>query len=379
MKKILIIYPGFPHYRDGIIEALLESKNKQYIFIGDKNGYGKVKPYDFATSKTFHHCPAYKIGPFSFNKGLLTYILKNKVDGAIVHSNPYWISIILATFILRIKNVKVYNWTHGILTDIKNNKNKFYYYFNKICFDGLLLYSEKSRENLIDWGYPEEKVLVIYNSLNYKKQIELRDTLTIDKRTKIRESMFQNSNNYQLIFIGRLTVQKKLSFLIDAVRLLKDENILVNLLFVGDGTEKQNLISQIDKLEIQEQVYFYGASYKESTNYELIASSDICIAPGEIGLTAMHSLVYGVPVISHSDHNRQMPEFEAIKPNLNGALFENGNLIDLKEKIKQTIGLIETKSHSALKEDCFKIIDEYYNPTYQYNLIESLFGGDKNI
>lgn len=373
MKKILIIYPGFPHYRDGIIEALMESEKNQYVFIGDKNGYGNVKPYDFSPTGNFHHCPAYKIGPFSFSKGLITYILKNKVDGAIVHSNPYWISIILATLILRIKGVKVYNWTHGILNEEKSAKTKFYYYFNKFCFDGLLLYSEKSRENLIDWGYPQQKALVIYNSLDYKKQIVLRDTLTDEKRTKIRESMFQNPDNYQLIFIGRLTVQKKLRFLIDAVRLLKDENIAVNLLFVGDGTEKENLISHIDKLGIREQVFFYGASYEERTNYELIASSDICIAPGEIGLTAMHSLVYGVPVISHSDHNRQMPEFEAIKPGLNGALFENDNLIDLKEKIKNTIDLIENRSRLELKKDCYKIIDEYYNPTYQFNLIERLF------
>src|SRR5690606_17770349 len=110
----------------------------------------------------------------------------------------------------------------------------------------------------------------------------------------------------------------------------------------------QALQSQIDKLKIKDQIHFYGASYEESTNYELIASSDICIAPGEIGLTAMHSLVYGVPVISHSDGNLQMPEFEAIKPDFNGALFENGNLIDLKEKIKQTINLIESKSRLEL-------------------------------
>lgn len=377
MKKIIVIYPGFPHYRNGIIEALLESNKNDYVFLGDKNGYNNIKPYDFKDITNFKDCSSYNVGPFYFNKGLLKYVLTNKIDGAIVHSSPYWISIIIASIILRIKKVKVYNWTHGILTDIKNTKNKIYYYFNKILFNGLLLYSNKSRNNLINWGYPEQNAFVIYNSLDYNAQIKLRDTLYDVDRNKIRDKMFTHSGNYQLIFIGRLTFQKKLGFLLDVVRLLKDENIFVNLLFVGDGSEKQALQSQIDKLKIKDQIHFYGASYEESTNYELIASSDICIAPGEIGLTAMHSLVYGVPVISHSDGNLQMPEFEAIKPDFNGALFENGNLIDLKEKIKQTINLIESKSRLELKNDCFKIIDDYYNPAYQFNLIENIFEENK--
>lgn len=373
MRKILIIYPGFPHYRNGIIEALLESKENEYVFLGDIKGYNNIKPYDFRGISTFQDCPAYKIGPFHFNKGLVTYILKHKADGAIVHSNPYWISIIIASILLRIKGTKVYNWTHGILTDTKNTKNKFYYYFNKICFDGLLLYSNQSRDNLINWGYPESKAFVIYNSLDYNAQINFRDTLQTDDRIRIRKKMFAHPENYQLIFIGRLTIQKRLGLLLEAVSLLKDEDISVNLLFVGDGSEKEALQMQIKALGIEDQVHFYGASFSEAANYELIASSDICIAPGEIGLTAMHSLVYGVPAISHSDSNKQMPEFEAIRPGFNGALFDNGNVIDLKEKIKEVISLIKSKSSSELKSDCYQIIDDYYNPTYQYNLIEGIF------
>ena len=40
--------------------------------------------------------------------------------------------------------------------------------------------------------------------------------------------------------------------------------------------------------------------------------SDLTVSPGNIGLTAIHSLSYGTPVCSHSNFNNQMPESEAI-------------------------------------------------------------------
>lgn len=372
MNKILIIYPGFPHYRDGIIEALINSNHNHYVFLGDSNGYFK-KPYDFKGSADFKEFPAYKIGPFYFNKGLIRYVITQKSSGAIVHSPPNWISIILATLILRIKGKKVFNWTHGILTNHRNLKNKIYFIFYKYFFDGLLLYGNRAKENLINLGFNENNIKVIYNSLNYKEQVKLRGTLTLKERQNIRSSLFSNPNNDQLIFIGRLTVQKKLNLLIKSIKLLKDENVFVNLLFVGDGNQKKDLQSQIDKYKITDQVCFYGASYNEIQNYKLISSSECCVAPGEIGLTAMHSLMFGVPVISHNNQNKQMPEFEAILPNVNGFLFEYGNTIDLKEQIKNALKLSKDKSNLQLKKDCYKIMDKYYNPNFQVTLIDGLF------
>ncbi|WP_425236725.1 glycosyltransferase [Ulvibacterium sp.] len=373
MNKILVIYPGFPHYRVGIIEALMNSTRNHYMFFGDKKGYNNVKPYNFKDSADFKDFPSYKIGPFYFSKGLVRYVISQKPDGAIVHSPPNWISIIIAAFILRIKGVKVFNWTHGILTNHKNLKNRIYFVFYKYLFNGLLLYGNLAKQNLINLGLNKEKIKVIYNSLDYKEQIKLRETLSENERQHIRASLFDSPNNDQLVFIGRLTVQKKLNLLVEAIKLLKDENIYVNLLFVGDGDQKKELQSQIDQYKIANQICFYGASYDETQNYKLLSSSDCCVAPGEIGLTAMHSLMFGVPVISHSDMNRQMPEFEAILPNVNGVLFEYGNADDLKEQIKNMIKLIKAKSNLQMRKDCYKIMDEYYNPNFQVNLIDSIF------
>ena len=372
-KNILILYPGFPHYRDGIIEALVENGRHRYIFAGDKRGYNNIKPYLFQNSVVFYDLPAYRIGPFHFSKGAIKLALSKKIDGAIVHSSPYWISIIWASLIFRFRHIKVYNWGHGMLTDFDNLKNRFYAFFHKTFFDGMLLYGEIAKKNLIRYGYDEKKLNVIYNSLNYNQQVMHRGSLKESERDKLRSELFQNPENFQLIFIGRLTAQKKLQMLLTAVSKLQKEKILVNLLFVGDGKERESLQNEAKELEITGQIHFYGASYLEKTNFRLISSSDCCVAPGEVGLTAIHSLMYGVPVISHGDANNQMPEFEAIRPEFNGFLFEMGNIDDLIEKIKKTIEMTRKRTTAQIKENCYQVVDDYYNPTYQYRLIDNLF------
>jgi len=95
----------------------------------------------------------------------------------------------------------------------------------------------------------------------------------------------------------------------------------------------------------------------------LIALSDICVAPGEVGLTAMHSLIYGTPVVTHNDYTRQMPEFEAIEEHKSGAFFDYGNLSSLVCKLEQCWEDIEAKRITA--ETCRSIIHTYYTADYQ--------------
>ncbi|WP_019671484.1 glycosyltransferase [Eudoraea adriatica] len=373
MKKIVVIYPGFPHYRSGIIEELINSKKYKFIFAGDRKGYNNVKPYIFKDSEIFRNFNYFKLGRFQFNRGLLKFIIRNKFDGAIVHATPYCLSIILATLLLRFRGVQVFNWTHGILRDKKNLKNKTYYYFYKFFFDGLLLYSNNARRNLLNFGYSDERIKLIYNSLDYKKQLKLRGVLSEEMRVAIRKKLFADPQNYQLIFIGRLTPPKKLSQVIEVIDSLKNDGIAINLLLVGDGIDKESLQKQVISKGLEKNVCFYGASYDEKVNYELIASSDCCIAPGEIGLTAMHSLMFGVPVISHNNGNNQGPEYEAIIPNVNGELFEMNNIEDLKENIIKIRKRQMITSIESIRENCYKIIDKFYNPYYQKSVIDKIF------
>ena len=55
----------------------------------------------------------------------------------------------------------------------------------------------------------------------------------------------------------------------------------------------------------------------------------------------MHSLIYGTPVVTHNNFAEQMPEFEAVRPNVSGAFYKYNDVSDLCLKIEEVIELVD--------------------------------------
>ena len=166
-------------------------------------------------------------------------------------------------------------------------------------------------------GFDKNKLHVIYNSLNYQEQLKIRSRL---EKNSVYKNYFDNDHPV-LLFIGRLTKIKKLNMLIEALDLSIRDNKFFNLILIGDGKERQDLEAIVKKLGLERHVWFYGACYDEYIIGELIYNAYLCISPGNIGLTAIHSLTFGTPCITHNNFKSQMPEFEAIKESINWKVF----------------------------------------------------------
>ena len=166
---------------------------------------------------------------------------------------------------------------------------------------------------------------------------------------------------------------KRLDLLVKSISSLKGARREVNCLIIGEGPEEEYLGKLVRSEGVDERVHFYGACHKEEELSDFIYAADICVAPGNVGLTAMHSLVYGTPVITHGDKCWQMPEFEAIVPEVTGDFFERDNLADLVDKIALWLERA-VEGRSAIRTKCYKVIDEKYNPSHQARVIRSVIG-----
>ena len=113
--------------------------------------------------------------------------------------------------------------------------------------DGLLIYGDYACRNMINMGYKAENMYVIHNSLDYDRQLPIRKKMNT---TGIYTEHFENSYPV-LLFIGRLTKVKKLGMLLDAIAKSRGEGKNYNVIFVGDGVEKESLIAQANQLGLQ--------------------------------------------------------------------------------------------------------------------------------
>lgn len=262
------------------------------------------------------------------------------------------------------KHKKIYLWSHGWYGDEGFAKR----ILKKIFFglaDKVFLYGNYAKKVAIGQGFDESKLVVIHNSLDYEQQVKLREKLS---SSDIYTAHFKNSNPV-LLFIGRLTSVKRLDQLVDAVEILKERGEIYNVVFIGDGEQRLNLERQVSEKGLDDQFWFYGKCYDDTENAELIYNADLCVAPGNVGLTAMHTMVFGCPVLTHDDFTQQMPEFEAIHDGKTGAFFRYGDVSSMADAIDRWFSDNQDK-REFVRQNCYNEIAESWTPGFQISILE---------
>jgi glycosyltransferase involved in cell wall biosynthesis len=104
-----------------------------------------------------------------------------------------------------------------------------------------------------------------------------------------------------LIFLGRLVRDKGADILLDALRLLREQNFLPKLTIVGNGPELANLREMVEKFELVEQIVFLGTQTGKVL-VELLNRHRIIVVPSRcqetFGLAALEGIACGCRAIA---------------------------------------------------------------------------------
>lgn len=365
--KVLYLDNVASHYRKAIFLLMDQTFDIDYLFGAS---LGDIKQMD--TSLLRGHVEKTRtrklIGGWNWQPGLLRKLFKAYDRYILIGESralATWVFCILACLIG--KREKVFFWTHGWYgkeTGIEKRLKKFYF---RLAGGGIFLYGNYARELMIKEGFNPDKLYVIHNSLDYDAQLPIRQQL---RPKPIYQDHFGN-DNHNIVFIGRLTKVKRFDLLIDAVSILKQNGTHVNVTFIGDGVEREHMEQMVAEKDIKEQIWFYGACYDEKTNAEMIYNADLCVSPGNIGLTAMHVMMFGCPAISNDDFSHQMPEFEAIQDGVTGAFFQVGDSDSLAEAISKWF-MTHGKKREEIRRACYKEIDEQWTPHFQIDVLKKI-------
>ena len=134
-------------------------------------------------------------------------------------------------------------------------------------------------------GLAEEKVGVIPMPVNSEK------IKFLDKKEKNKKKI--------ILSVARFTKQKRLDVLLEALPRLRDGKLDFEAWLVGDGPEKDNLVSLTRKLNLSSQVRFFDLVPQSSLN-EFYNICDICVLVSVdegFGLVLAEALLCKKPVI----------------------------------------------------------------------------------
>lgn len=363
--KIVSVYNIAPIYRKGIFNLLDRNYSCDWFFGEAQSGIKQMKPEDFLGKVTIVENSKILGGKAYWQKRVIRCVFKPYTHYLFLGDErciSTWISILILRFM---PHKKVYFWSHGVY----GRESIFKQMIQKVFYslvDGTFLYGNYARNLMIKRGYKSDELFVVHNSLDYDHQMQLRTSVL---PSGLYEKHFGN-NHPVIIMIGRLNRRKNLDFLIDAVNNLRTKRLLVNVVFIGDGEDRDVLERKVCTLGLTDQFWFYGSCYNEKENAGLISNADLCVVPGDIGLTAIHSLMYGVPVITHNCFKFQGPEFEAITPGITGDFYEYGSVESLTLTIQNWF--CKVVSREEIRRACYSEVDHNWTPMFQYSVFNSV-------
>lgn len=268
----------------------------------------------------------------------------------------------LFMLIARLRGKKIYAWGHGVKDNTHPGWPLDRWMIKRL--DGFFTYGERGRKRMIELGFPPEKIHTIGNSLGPRSNGDIDGHLESD----ILRRRFGNDLP-TVLFIGRLNPSKRLDRIIEMAAEHRAEGIDYNLLIIGDGPVAPLLKARADELGINDRTWFFGECYDESVLNTLIYNSDLCCSPGNVGLTALHAMTYGVPVVTHDDFEHQAPEYEIITPGVTGDLFKYGDWDDLAAKVAGWLSSHSTpEARAQARRDCRAAIDGRWNSDAQIEI-----------
>lgn len=138
-----------------------------------------------------------------------------------------------------------------------------------------------------------------------------------------------------LLFCGRLRQATGVDTLLRALQRLRASDPTYLAVIIGDGEERAGLHSLAAELGVSSDVRWLGSQYQESLNSPWFLCAQVFAYPGSIGLSILHAMGYGLPVVTHADRRRHNPEIAALRDGWNGLEFHPADAADLAEKLQR--------------------------------------------
>lgn len=362
------------HYRRAIFEGLSASQRYEFVIITDTKPDTPFLELADLSSGTVHHRFATNhifslplIEKLFWQPGAVWAAFRDRPSAIIALGNPYSLTTWGLLLVGRLKGIPVLLWGHGLRKDETGPK----WWVRRLLYRlamGHLLYGEHAKSLLIAKGFPAERLHVVYNSLDHAAQESIDRSITDQDRFAFRNSLGVRADHGLVAFTGRLQPVKRLDLLLEAIRVLGTRGRVVHAAVVGKGAHQPVLEELCRTSGIQDRIHFLGESYDDRYLGLVLGSSDLCVIPSGAGLSIMHALAFGTPVILHDRTAEHFPEWEAVQDGVTGFYYRYGDTMDLSIQIERAIFPHPRKAD--LTQACREAIADRYNPRMQVKLIE---------
>lgn len=373
--RVLFFQRFFAHYQWGLVKELARRGKHAYEFRGDSRDPGRsgieVISKERLQAVSFERVRTWQVGgriafqPAAVRAALLGSHDALILEGAIAHPTA-WAAMRGAQH----RGKRVLFYTHGWTRTndsplIEALRTRFLR-----AADGLLLYGQRAKNIGLAHGIPPEKMYVAFNCLDSRSIEACRTQMKEEEIARFRASAFPNANLPIVAYVGRVRREKGLELVLAALARLNAEGQRCGFLVIGGGTGVIDLQRASAHLGVPS--HFTGPVYEESRLAIMLSAARVVVAPKAAGLTVVHAMSYGIPVLTHCDLESQGPEVEAVVSGVTGAFFLPGDVAHLADKISGFLGQYDRDRWAP---SCMRMIDGRYTPEFMRKVFDRAISG----
>lgn len=225
-------------------------------------------------------------------KMIFFILVKGRFD--LIHTHGYFADIITIP-IAKLLRIPVISTCHGFIANDK--KLKRYNRIDHIVLrfsKKIIAVSQEIKNELLKSGIKESRIEVVLNAV----QTDIDNNLLAQDRYNKRQLLNISEKDFVLGYVGRLSKEKGIQYLIEAAEILNESDIPIKVLIIGDGPEKKDSECLVRQKGLEGKVSFTGFQ----TNVKSwIPAMDVFVLPSLIEGTPMallEAMAYGIPVVA---------------------------------------------------------------------------------
>lgn len=321
MRKIRILHHWIPEYRVALYEGLGRKYPGEVEILASKEGV--EVPYAIKGVKVDYDHPFQYLGPVNWQSGMSLRGLKPGRDIVVINGDIRELSSVWSALKAKMAGIKVLWWAQHRGSSSTNLSTAVRLFVSKLLSDVFICYTRTGLEYLVEKGFSRSRVFATGNTID---QRPIREA--IDYWTTERLADFQGRvgivGKKLFLCCGYMRTKVRLDLFIRAMSsdALKD----VVLAVIGDGEMKNSYIELARALGVDSRIIWRPATHDQNEMAPWFLSAKAFVYPGAIGLSILHSLSYGLPVITHGNEEHQMPEFEVMEDGKTGCIFPEGDV-----------------------------------------------------
>jgi len=313
--KLFILQTVIPDYRKKFFKKIKKGLRSDFEFAGGDNYFEKSVKTDWSIKGIFpiknHYFFNRKI---LFQSGMFRKAIVAKV--LVLEMNPRILTNWIILMIRKLVNKKTVLWGHAWPRDGENSRSDFVRGWMRKLGNIIVTYTEKQSGELKK-KMPEKEIVFAPNALYYKEEMKVLNKF----------------EPLDVIYVGRLTQAKKPLILLKAFSKLSESLPEgARLILVGEGPEKERLLSFIKKNNMGDRIKILGHISDFKVIGNLYSQALLSVSPGYVGLSITQSFAFGVPMLISKDENHS-PEIEAVIEGENSLFFDTDNVDDFSNKI----------------------------------------------